>query len=120
VATKKNDPLGKLYGILRKMECELQMLGVRSDFGSPTEPGFAAETLTSCIQIITQQPNTPEGTLMLTVKDLLDTEMRRSIPHADTHTLAQWSAADEFNKASFQKLVEAYRAEFTMPEEFKS
>ncbi len=118
MATKKNDPLGKLYEILRKIESELQMLGVRSDFGSPTEPGFAAETLTSCIQIITRQPDTPDGTLLLTVKDLLDTEMRRTIPHADTHTLAQWSQADEFNKESFRRLVEAYRAEFKMPEEF--
>ena len=115
---KKNSPLDKLYGILRKMECELQMLGVRSDFGSPTEPGFAAETLTSCIQIITRQPDTPDGTLLLTVKDLLDTEMRRTIPHADSHTLAQWDAADKFNQESFRKLVEAYRSDYRKPEEF--
>ena len=42
----------KLYGILHKLECELQELGVRPDFGLPTDPEFAAETLADALKVI--------------------------------------------------------------------
>jgi hypothetical protein len=58
--------LKTLYKILRELECELQTLGVRSDYGLPSEPSFAVETLTSAIQFMTKQPSAPTNLLRQT------------------------------------------------------
>jgi hypothetical protein len=76
VRDRKGDK--EFYRILRELECRLQELGVRSDFGVPTEPTFAVETLCSAIHYVTSLENAKDGLLLEVSHDmyLVDKERR--------------------------------------------
>ena len=109
--------LKRLYRILWELDCELQNLGARGDYGIFPTPEFAVETLTSCIQFISKQPKAHKNLLREAAQDLLDTEMRRTVPQMTrSYTGTAWVAANDANTVQFKALVETYRSAFKMPE----
>lgn len=110
--------LKKLYRILWELDCELQNLGARGDYGIFATPEFAVETLTSCIQFISKQPKAHKNLLREAAQDLVDTEMHRTLPQViRSYTGTAWVAANDANTAQFKALVETYRGTFKFPEE---
>lgn len=106
----------KLYKILSELDCELQMLGARGDWGVSTDPSFAAETLCCCLRFISKDERAPQNLLTHAARELLDTSIKRERANTPPHTAAAWATADDANFATFKKLVDSYEKEFRQPE----
>jgi hypothetical protein len=67
----------QFYRLLQDLECRLQELGERSDFGVPAEPTFAVETLTSAIMYVASLEDAKEGLLLEVAHDLIECDKER-------------------------------------------
>lgn len=113
---KTTNRLKKLYAILRKLDCELQDLGVRSDWGIDPTPDFASETLTCCLTLLATQPGASKDYLESAAQELLDTAIIRETS-ADFRcvSFAELAVADDANDILFSKFLKEYRAEYQNP-----
>lgn len=106
----------KLFRILQDLECRLQELGVRPDFGIPHEPSFATETLVSCLEYVANLKDAREGLLQEAAQDLLDASITREKGERSVCvTMTESHTAHVANTQSFMKLVNEYRALFQRP-----
>jgi hypothetical protein len=113
---KTTNRLKKLYAILRKLDCELQELGVRSDWGVDPTPEFASETLTCCLALLATQPGAANDYLESAAQELLDTAIiRETAGFNGCATFAELAVADDANDILFIKLLKDYRAGFQNP-----
>jgi hypothetical protein len=69
----------EFYRILRDLECRLQELGERPDYGVPAEPAFATDTLLSAILYVTSLEDAKEGLLLGAGHDLIECDARRKV-----------------------------------------
>jgi hypothetical protein len=116
MAARKKGRLEKLYKILRELDCELQMLGVRSDWGIDSMPDFAAETLTCCLALLATEPGASNDYLESAAQELLDTSINRETGGFNGFTtFAELDAADKANDVLFGKVLKDYRAGFQNP-----
>jgi hypothetical protein len=106
----------KLYQILHDLDGELQMLGVRGDWGILQTPRFARETLECCLTLLSREPGAGKHYLRDGARHLINCELQREISKGgDSYTAAESSAANEANAVSFTKLLKQYRADFSYP-----
>jgi hypothetical protein len=70
-----------LYKALQDLECRLQELGWRPDYGVPEEPNFAAETLFSALRCVSQQEGASKALILRRAERFAD-YMRSRIPVA--------------------------------------
>jgi hypothetical protein len=113
---KNPNHLKKLYGILRELDCELQELGVRSDWGVDPTPEFAAETLTCCLALLAAEPGASNDYLESAAQELIDTAViRETSGFNGCVTFAELGEADKANDILFGKLLKDYRAGFQNP-----
>jgi hypothetical protein len=99
----------KLFAILTELDCQLQLLGVRGDWGSSGEAYFAAETLVAGLLFISRLDDAPKNLLLSSAKDLVEIaerRMRRREP--EIITLAELVERAEHNATLFKKLFEQY------------
>jgi hypothetical protein len=108
--------LRKLFTILRNLDCELQMLGARGDWGIQDTPEFAAETLVAAFSFLTRLKNAPATLLYDATEELLYLHVSRTTPHSEStdwrdhfKTLGQLDEEEQRRDAAFRELVEAYR-----------
>lgn len=67
--------LTKLYSIIRELDAELQMLGVRGDYGWVNSPSFALDALFVCVCLMAKQEDVrlrERKTLLRFAKKILD------------------------------------------------
>jgi hypothetical protein len=113
---KNTSRLTKLYAILRKLDCELQELGVRSDWGIDSTPDFASETLVCCLALLATQPGASNDYMESAAQELLDTAIiRETSDFNGCATFAELGVADEANSILFGKLLKDYSAGFQNP-----
>jgi hypothetical protein len=111
---KVNPRLKKLYSILRELDCELQMLGVRSDVGLFPNPVSARETIMCCLFLLSKESNAADGYLVRTARTLIDREIDRKVERpGDVCNLGDMHAACEANGVLFAELMATYRKGFT-------
>jgi hypothetical protein len=65
------------YRILQDLECCLQELGERPDYGVPAEPTFAVEALTSAILYVTSLEDAKEGLLLEVAQAMIACDKER-------------------------------------------
>jgi hypothetical protein len=61
-----------LYKALRDLECCLQELGERGDYGVPTEPNFAADTLFSALEYVSRQKGADKAQILKWAQDFAE------------------------------------------------
>jgi hypothetical protein len=123
----KNSHVRALYKILHDLDCELQMLGVRSDWGIQHTPQFASETLVCCLNFLSKQPDAGGDFLSDAAHSLLN--MAVSSEKRDSQTddgqpfsldnpcfsMAESKKADDANTTVFLELLTEYRKRFQRP-----
>jgi hypothetical protein len=111
--------LKDLYAILQKLECELQTLGARPDFGVPMEPNFAAETLVSCLCLLSKQSGARSDYLLDAAQELLDVVVKRELDregkYPRTSTFADLQDAQSANDLTFAAMFHEYQKKFQAP-----
>jgi hypothetical protein len=105
-----------LYKILHDLDCELQTLGLRSDWGISPTPQFASETLVCCFALLSQQPDA--GDLLLSAaQGLIDTAIERELGDDGQRCFSMKALKDaaNVNDVTFARLLEEYRSKFQRP-----
>ena len=113
VSVKKHK---NLYKILHDLDCELQTLGQRSDWGIFPTPQFASETLVCCLSFLAKQPDA--GDLLLSAaQGLIDTAIERELSDDGQRCFSMKALKDaaNVNDVAFARLLEEYRSKFQIP-----
>jgi hypothetical protein len=116
VIRSENSHIRTLYKILHDLDCELQMLGVRSDWGIQHTPQFASETLICCLNFLAKQPDA--GDLLLSAaQGLIDTAIERELGDDGQRCFSMKALKDaaNVNDVTFARLLEEYRSKFQIP-----
>ena len=64
--------MARLYSILRSLDAEMQMMGVRGDYGWINSPSFALDTLFACVCFFARLEKDPSLTLTQFAKKILE------------------------------------------------
>ena len=118
----------KLYAILRELDCELQMLGARSDEGIFATPNFARHTLRAALVYLSRDSAASDDYLEDTAREILSVLARRKqkTEYMQAHNItecggircaSEMEKADTTNSALFAKLFREYVAGFQDPVE---
>jgi hypothetical protein len=103
--------------ILNDLDSELQMLGVRGDWGPIQHCGMAFEVLLSAFYHLSRFDGVSTNTLGAAGQSLIDTQIvreRGGIPYA--YSVAAMGRATDKNTANFLRLFHEYRKTFVLPE----
>lgn len=76
----------KFFRILQDLECRLQEITRRGDYGVPHDPGFAVDTLAAAIVYVTGLKGAEEGLLQETIQDLIGFDTKRKSEKAELIT----------------------------------
>jgi hypothetical protein len=105
----------KLANILMKLDGELQMRGVRGDWGYSDRPDFCAETLTCCLRYISRLDSAPKNLLVDCAQSLIECYLTREENGIGIHSISAIAEANDANDVIFKKLLEDYRKKMVRP-----